>query len=221
MITKFQEFINEDYSPPMGTPLRKYFLKNSLNHENIVGKKVVTSSGDVFYIKSIDEIHDKNKLPFQILCSSRPESEYGHYVNTDELYVPDDIDFKEAQAGVQTQIQESFDPMEIIKQIGGHKAMYMMGIKSGRLQLISDTKNNKLILKPKVKNKHGINHIEITLNGKDLYDVEFSRIRNVNVGLNFDKPSFKQTIIKKVEDVYFDELPKLIENTMEIYLKLF
>lgn len=102
--TKKALSILEDYSPPMGTPLRRYFHKNSLRHENIIGKKVVTSDGDVFYISNIDPIHDSTKLPYQIFCSSRPDSEFGHYVNTDELYVPDDIDFKEAQSGVQTQI---------------------------------------------------------------------------------------------------------------------
>ena len=106
MITKFEDFLNEDNTPEIGTPLRKYFNKNSLRHDDIIGKKVVTSDGDVWYINSIDPIHDSTKLPYQVFVSSRPESEFGYYVNTDELFVPDDIDFKVAQGQVQgTQVQ--------------------------------------------------------------------------------------------------------------------
>jgi hypothetical protein len=217
MITNFQKFITEETSVQVGTPLRKYFSKNSLQHENMLGKKVVTKDGEVWYINKVDPIHDNTKLPHQMFCGKRQGSEFGCYINTDNLYVPDDIDFKIAQS----QIQESFDPQEVITQIGGNKALYMLGIKSGSHQLISDIKNNLLIIKPKVKNIHGINHIEIKLNSLDLYDVKFSRIRKVNVGLDFDKLPFKETIVKEIENVYFDDLPELIGNTMKIHLKVF
>jgi hypothetical protein len=113
MITKFEDFLNENIE--VGTPLRRYFSKNSLTHQNLIGKKVVTQDGDAFYIKQIEPIKDNTQLPFQILCSSKPDSHYGHYVNTDKLFIPDDIDFKIAQGQGQAQLVQS--PVQTQTQI--------------------------------------------------------------------------------------------------------
>ena len=48
MITKFDNFIKEN----VGTPLNRYLLKNTLRHEHLIGKRVMTSDGDVWYINT-------------------------------------------------------------------------------------------------------------------------------------------------------------------------
>ena len=102
MIPTFKEFLNENAE--VGTPIRRYFLKNSLTHENIIGKRVTTLDGSVWYINKISKIKDNTRLPYQLFCSKRPNEEFGHYIKTDDLYVPDDIDVVQIQ-GIQTQSQ--------------------------------------------------------------------------------------------------------------------
>lgn len=90
MIIKFENFINGDFDN--GTPLTKYFYKNSLRHEDIIGKKVNDSNGNQWYINNIDAIHDNTKLPHQIFCSKIKNSEHGRYVKTSDLFYPNDVD---------------------------------------------------------------------------------------------------------------------------------
>ena len=52
--------------------------------------------------------------------------------------------------------------------------------------------------------------IKVTLNGKDLYDVKFMKIRKMVV-----------TQEKTVENIYFDMLHKTIENETGLATKLF
>lgn len=53
----------------------------------------------------------------------------------------------------------------------------------------------------------GINYLKITLNVMDLYDLEFGKIRG-----------HKYTIIKRYDDIYFDQLRSLFEQTTKLYL---
>lgn len=57
--------------------------------------------------------------------------------------------------------------------------------------------------------KRGINYVKITLNGRDLYDVTFGKIR----GLNY-------TVVDEAEDVYFDSLQDVFENRTGLYCTL-
>ena len=57
----------------------------------------------------------------------------------------------------------------------------------------------------KAKNK--ANYMKITLNGNDLYDVEFGYIR----GMNY-------TVRSTVEDMYFDTLKEYFETETGLYL---
>ena len=89
---------------------------------------------------------------------------------------------------------------EIYNQIG-HKAFYMMGAKD----LVGD--NNSLGFK--IRGSKEYNFIKITLNGLDLYDVDFIKFN-------------KNGIIKKdtVNDVYNDMLKDLISKKTGLYLSL-
>jgi hypothetical protein len=60
----------------------------------------------------------------------------------------------------------------------------------------------------KIKNRT-VNYIKVTLNGRDLYDMEFGRVR-----------AGKYTIVKEYKDVYFDQLIQLFEKTTGMYLTM-
>ena len=59
------------------------------------------------------------------------------------------------------------------------------------------------------KAKDGINYVKITLNGKDLYDIEFGRIQGVNYKIK-----------KEFNDIYNDQLVDIFEKTTGLYTKL-
>ena len=187
-----------------GTPLNKYFTKNSLQHQNIIGRKVIDSKGLVWYINSIDPINDSARLPYQIFCSHKPDSEFGNYINTNELYIPDDIDYVQIQ-GVQTQVQESDQTIarEILKQLGGNKFIVMTGAK----QFVSDVNSLRFKI-PRAKN--GINYVKIVLNSLDLYDVEYGKVFGD-----------KYTVVNVENSIYDDMLIPSFEKNTGLYTKLF
>lgn len=89
----------------------------------------------------------------------------------------------------------------IRNQIGA-KALFMIGAKN----LIAG--ENYLSFRIG-KNSKRVSYIKITLNGLDLYDMEFINIR---------KYQFKT--LSKVEDVYFDKLNTIIESNTGLYTSL-
>jgi len=187
-----------------GTPLNRYFSKNSLQHQNIIGKKVIDSKGLIWYINSIDPIYDTTRLPYQIFCSHKPDSEFGNYINTNELYIPDDIDYVQIQ-GVQTQIQESDQTIarEILKQLGGNKFIVMTGAK----HFVSDVNSLRFRIP---RSKNGINYVKIVLNSLDLYDVEYGKVFGD-----------KYTVVNVENNIYDDMLIPSFEKNTGLYTKLF
>jgi hypothetical protein len=90
----------------------------------------------------------------------------------------------------------------ILQQLGG----------AGRLQLMVGAYN--FVAYPngvafKFKNRK-VNYVKITLNGKDLYDIQFFKL-TVN----------SQKLIAEFEDIYFDQLIDIFEKTTGMYLRLF
>lgn len=86
----------------------------------------------------------------------------------------------------------------IATQLGGTSRLKMM---VGAHNFATDGKN----LVFKIKNPK-INYIKITLNGKDLYDLEFSK-----VGISYK-------VVKEYKDIYNDQLVELFEKTTGMYL---
>ena len=83
----------------------------------------------------------------------------------------------------------------------GHKALYMLGA-----QNLGGGEN---YLSFKIRGSNKVSHIKITLNGKDLYDMEFIKVRG--------------TTMKKVNvenDVYAEDLNKMIEKNTGLYTSL-
>lgn len=102
-----------------------------------------------------------------------------------------------------TQIQINENNMaianEISKQMGGNgKLKAMIGAKD-----FMAIENGFAFKYPKAK------YVKITLNGKDLYDVEFSSIRGG-----------KQKVLNTYNDVYATDLKGLFERETGLYLSL-
>ena len=87
----------------------------------------------------------------------------------------------------------------ILKQLGGaNRLSAMIGAK------------NFVIIDNGVGFKYPTGkYVQIKLNGKDLYDVNFKSIRGTNI-----------KDIKTFNDVYFDELIPVFENHSKLYLTL-
>tara|TARA_B110000908_G_C9836695_1_gene263787 strand:+ start:92 stop:391 length:300 start_codon:yes stop_codon:yes gene_type:complete len=91
----------------------------------------------------------------------------------------------------------------ILQQLGGNKFAVMTGSKN----FIAG--KNSLSMKLS-RNSSKCNYLRITLNGKDLYDIEFISIRG--------------SVIKTKEafnDVYNDQLVNIFESTTGLYTRLF
>lgn len=82
----------------------------------------------------------------------------------------------------------------ILQQLGGNKFIAMTGAKS----FVKDSKNNKLFFKIGTNPKK-VTHVTITLNGKDLYDIEFLKIRGVDIN---KVAEFKDIDAENLRDVF-------------------
>ena len=89
----------------------------------------------------------------------------------------------------------------VIRDQIGHKALYMLGAKN----LLAHEK----ALSFRVRGSKAVNYIKITLNGKDLYDLEFGKIWGSNYKVKATH-----------EDVYVDMLHRLIEKETGLYTSL-
>jgi hypothetical protein len=89
-----------------------------------------------------------------------------------------------------------------IKNQLGHKTLYMLGAKN----LVAD--NDSLTFK--IRGSKEYTHIKIAINGKDLYNVSFYKCSVKGIS--------KEQIFN---DVFVDDLHKLIEDNTKLYTKLF
>ncbi len=84
----------------------------------------------------------------------------------------------------------------------GHKALYMLGAKN--------LLDHGDALSFRVRGSKAVNYIKITLNGKDLYDMEFGKIWGMNYKVKATH-----------NDSYADMMHDLIESETGLYTKLF
>jgi hypothetical protein len=90
----------------------------------------------------------------------------------------------------------------ILQQLGGQGKLVVM---TGAYNFVA--LRNGVAFKLKSRKA---NYVKITLNGKDLYDVEFQKI----IGT-------KSKVVAEHNDVYFDQLIPIVEKETGMYLKLF
>lgn len=92
----------------------------------------------------------------------------------------------------------------IIQQLGGAGRLQMF---IGLRQLLTEESGVTLVF-PKPKHAGAVNRVRITLNGKDLYDMEFIR---------YSKRSVK--VIKESNDVYAEDLRDRFEEGTGLYIR--
>ena len=84
---------------------------------------------------------------------------------------------------------------EIKRQIG-NRALFMLG--AHLFGYTSDVRSNSRgSLMFRIKGSKLCNHIEVSLNGKDLYDITFTNIKHINVSKTFE---VKNVIVEKLLD---------------------
>lgn len=103
----------------------------------------------------------------------------------------------------------------ILNQLGGKRFVMFTGAKE-----FTTIKNG---LQFKIgRNASKANRIKITLNGLDLYDVQFIKYRPFSVKIDHKKGEVKtieekSEIVRKYNDVFFDQLQELFTQTTGLY----
>ena len=95
----------------------------------------------------------------------------------------------------------------ILNQLGGGRFAMMTGAKN----FSCGGKENYLGFRvPRTKGKNGsVNYVKISLNGLDLYDVEYGRIHGM-----------KYTVVAEESDIYNDMLVESFERNTGLYTRL-
>ena len=106
----------------------------------------------------------------------------------------------------------------ILDQLGGNKFMAMTGSK--HFTSDGNTLNMRL-----AGNRSGANHLKITLNGLDTYDMEFIKYLKAKVKVDAANKIINYTpdklvTIKSLNNVYFDQLQEIFTGVtgMETHL---
>ena len=102
-----------------------------------------------------------------------------------------------------TKQEREFIASETLRYLGGANRLQVM---IGASQFYAGEKGE---LGFKFKGNRSMNYVKFTVNGKDLYDVEFYKI-----------VKFEMKPIKKFNDYYFDQIKELFEQTTRLYLSL-
>jgi len=71
----------------MKLKLKKHFERNCNSNEELIGLKVVTLDGDVYYINDFDRFTNSDELPRSVWIAKKPDTLYGWSKDSDELYV--------------------------------------------------------------------------------------------------------------------------------------
>jgi hypothetical protein len=91
-------------------------------------------------------------------------------------------------------------PTTILAQLGGRRFMMMTGaVVSG----------DEATLYVRFKGSTVANKVHVTLNGRDLYDVEFFKVRGVNA-----------RSVKSLSDVYAEDLQRIFTDVTGLYTSL-
>lgn len=103
----------------------------------------------------------------------------------------------------QSQIEKNQEIAKtILQQLGGNKFLVMTGSKN----LVSIDNGLQMHL---TRNLIGAKYLRIVLNGLDLYDIEFSKLKKDEV-----------VILKRFENIYADQLKQIFTETTGLYTNL-
>jgi len=96
----------------------------------------------------------------------------------------------------------------ILEQLGGNKFIVMTGAKNLAFEGASEKQRGALSFKIG-RNASSVNYVVIRLNGLDLYDMEFIRIRKMTL-----------TKVKEFKNIYCDQLQELFTEVTGMYTSL-
>ncbi len=100
--------------------------------------------------------------------------------------------------------KSTLEEANVIRKQIGNKAICMLG--ACNLSYDSEKYANFSF---RIKGSSKVNHIEIVLNGNDLYDMKFNKIH----GMKFKN-------VSTINDVYCDQLNEIIEKETGLYTSL-
>lgn len=67
--------------------LKNYFEKHCVKNSELMGLKVVTLDGSVYYINDFDQMVNEDEMPKEFFVSKKLGSNYGKDMSHDVLYV--------------------------------------------------------------------------------------------------------------------------------------
>lgn len=108
---------------------------------------------------------------------------------------------------------------EIIRQLGGNKFLVMTGTKN-----LVFSENDSWLRMELTRNKLGAKWLKITLNGLDLYDIQFIYNKKTKdkklaaLGINVSENT--PVVLKEYKNVYSDMLVKIFETETGLYTSL-
>lgn len=112
---------------------------------------------------------------------------------------------------------------DIVKQIGGNKFLTMTGSKIKYYGF--DELGYVYIMIELVKNQSGEKYLKIQLNGIDLYNMEFSKIKKTQLSeykaLGLKIYDEQQVIIETIENVYAEDLQEIFTDRTGLLTRLF
>lgn len=150
----------------------------------------------------VDEFSGKTKKDIENQANQNIESgEYSYLGFNPNLWLMFENSSKYDNGGSVGQTDYSV-AQTILNQLGGMKRLVIM---TGAYNFVASSNAVSF----RIKNRK-VNYIKITLNGKDLYDVKFSRIFN-----------YQEKVVAELNDIYFDQLIPIFEQNTGMYLKMF
>lgn len=112
---------------------------------------------------------------------------------------------------------------DIVSQIGGNKFLAMTGSKIKYYGY--DELGYVYIMIELIKNQSGAKYLKIQLNGLDLYNMEFSKIKKTltpmakELGIKlYDE---QQVITETIENIYAEDLQEIFTDRTGLYIRLF
>ena len=110
----------------------------------------------------------------------------------------------------------------ILSQIGGNKFTVMTGSKNYMFAEVTETNKEPWLRMDLAKNSSKCNRLKITLNGKDLYRLEFYTMRKTSAKkLIEDRNADMFTITNQtiIDDVYAEDLQNVFTNFTQLYTR--
>ena len=110
----------------------------------------------------------------------------------------------------------------IYEQLGGNRFVAMTGSKNFLYGEVTETNHEPWLRMDLAKNHSKCNRLKITLNGKDLYRLEFYAMRKTSAkkileDRNADMFTISNTQI--IDDVYAEDLQNVFTNTTQLYTR--